>query len=200
MALTDPEPTIGDARWSPDGTQIAFWSDRDGNREVYVMNADGSGEHNLTQSAGPDTLVDWTPDGSSILFVSERDGSADLWLIDADGTDPRGLNAVAAGEGLSGIGLSPDGSHVVFGAAADLGTGDVYEMSLDGTGRHAIVELDGLDINPALSGSARLAWMNADTAGTGALEIYTADQDGTNQVRVTNDMQLKSEVGWRSCR
>ena len=49
------------ARWSPDGSQIAFVSGRDGNVEIYVMNADGSGQTNLTRNAAADNSPAWKP-------------------------------------------------------------------------------------------------------------------------------------------
>jgi Tol biopolymer transport system component len=47
--------------WSPDGRRIAFASDRDGNREIYVMNADGSGQINLTNNPADDWGSSWSP-------------------------------------------------------------------------------------------------------------------------------------------
>jgi Tol biopolymer transport system component len=47
--------------WSPDGSQIAFQSDRDGNSEIYVMNADGINLRNLTNNPADDTLPAWYP-------------------------------------------------------------------------------------------------------------------------------------------
>ena len=56
--------------------QIAFISDRDGNREIYVMNADGTGLVNLTNNPADDEGPVWSPDGSEILFESTRDGGS----------------------------------------------------------------------------------------------------------------------------
>ena len=66
------------ASWSPDASQIAFVSDRDGNTEVYVMNADGTGLVNVSQSNGPDGPPIgpvWSPDGSRVAFGSNREGA-----------------------------------------------------------------------------------------------------------------------------
>src|SRR5436853_386165 len=65
-AAADQKPA-----WSPDGTKIAFWSDRDaGNEEIYVMNADGSNPVDLTNDPNTDFQPAWSPDGSKIAFSS----------------------------------------------------------------------------------------------------------------------------------
>ena len=56
--------------WSPDGSRIAFETNRDGNFEIYVMNADGSGLTNLTNSSDLDGDAAWSPDGSRLAFHS----------------------------------------------------------------------------------------------------------------------------------
>jgi Tol biopolymer transport system component len=69
--------------WSPDGTRIAFESTRNGNPEIWVMNADGSDPVNVSDAAGVDTEPAWSPDGSQITFTSNRAGEYDLWAVDA---------------------------------------------------------------------------------------------------------------------
>ncbi len=66
--------THGAPAWSPDGQKIAFASVRDGNQEIYVMNADGSGQQRLTRNTAGDYAPAWSPDGRKIAFVSQRDG------------------------------------------------------------------------------------------------------------------------------
>ena len=65
--------------WSPDGAKIAFSSNRDGNREVYVMSADGSNQINLTNSPNDDNNPSWSPDGTRIAFISNRDGNNEVY-------------------------------------------------------------------------------------------------------------------------
>ena len=81
---------------SPDGKQIAFMSDRDGNFEIYVMNIDGSNQKRLTNSAIGDWYPSWSPDGSQIIFSNA--GGKDrkernIYVMDADGTGKRKLIA-----------------------------------------------------------------------------------------------------------
>jgi len=75
-------------RYSPDGSKIVFESTRDGQSEIYVMNADGSKQLRLTNNSAADTAPAWSPDGTKILFTSLRDGamSPALYLMNADGS------------------------------------------------------------------------------------------------------------------
>ena len=73
------------------GTKIAFVSFRDGNSEVYVMNADGTGQTRLTNAAGPDTDPVFSPNGTKIAFVSTRDGYWEIYVMNADGTGQTNL-------------------------------------------------------------------------------------------------------------
>ena len=74
---------------APTTPKILFTSTRDGNREVYCMNPDGSKQVPLTQHAAEDLEAVWSPTGEQILFVSDRDGVRDLYLMDPDGTKVR---------------------------------------------------------------------------------------------------------------
>lgn len=70
------------ASWSPDGSRIAFESDRDGNEEIYVMNADGSDPVNLTNHLSEDHHPSWSPDGSHIAFATDREGNDEVYVME----------------------------------------------------------------------------------------------------------------------
>lgn len=72
--------------WSPDGT-IAFESERDGNSEIYITDANGGIQNRLTVHPGEDVDPDVSPNGTQIVFASNRDGDYDLYVMDIDGTD-----------------------------------------------------------------------------------------------------------------
>lgn len=84
--LTDNDKNDQFPRYSPDGKKIAFQSDRDGNYEIYVMNADGSGQTRLTSSTGEDFAPSWSQDGQQLVFSSNRDGDWEIFKMNADGS------------------------------------------------------------------------------------------------------------------
>ena len=69
-------------------SKIAFVSDRDGNREIYVMDADGPNQVRLTNNARFDSAPSWSPDGSKIAFYQSREeGNFEIYVMDADGSN-----------------------------------------------------------------------------------------------------------------
>ena len=103
-------------------SKIAFTSSRDGNQEIYVMDADGSNQTNLTNHAANDESPTWSPDGTQIAFYSDRDGPADIYVMDADGsnqtrltTDPQFASHPAWSPELpaSVASISPFGQFVI---------------------------------------------------------------------------------------
>src|SRR5207248_3000848 len=96
----------------PAAGQIAFTSGRDGNDEIYVMNADGSGQVNLTNNPALDQVPAWSPDGSKIAFTSGRDGNDEIYVMNADGSSQVNLTNTP---GYDEVPLwSPDGTKIVF--------------------------------------------------------------------------------------
>ena len=87
VRLTNNNAADGQPAWCPDGSKIAFWSNRDGKNEIYVMDADGSNVKRLTNNMSDDGNPRWSPDGRKILFDSERDGNGEIYVMDADGSN-----------------------------------------------------------------------------------------------------------------
>jgi len=97
---------------APTTPKILFTSARDGNREVYIMNPDGSEQMNLTKHPAGDLQAVWSPTGEQILFVSDRDGKRDLYLMDPDGSNVRRVFKKEADR--RDPAWSPDGKQIAY--------------------------------------------------------------------------------------
>jgi TolB protein len=113
-----------DGSWSPDGSRIAFTSQRDSNvgTEVYVMDADGSNPKRLTH-VGPDGVQssgggvfafdpEWSPLGDTIAYLKSVGGQWDIWLMKPDGSEQRALTADGGTKTL--MSWSPDGTRIAY--------------------------------------------------------------------------------------
>ena len=85
------QPASTDASFSPDGSEILYAANHDGDLEIFVVNADGSDRRQLTDNGGQDFFPSWSPDGQTIVFSSDRSGAVELYLMDADGANQRPL-------------------------------------------------------------------------------------------------------------
>src|SRR5205085_12050692 len=90
IPLTRGRAFDANPEWSPDGTRIAFDSNRGtssvNDHDLFVINQDGSGLKRLTSSAANDQGPTWSPDGTKIAFISDRAGNDDIWVMNSDGT------------------------------------------------------------------------------------------------------------------
>ena len=129
----------------PATPKILFTSVRDGNYEVYVMDADGSHQVNLTQDPADDFQAIWSPTGEQILFVSDRnDGLYDLYLMNPDGSDIRRVFKRKRKINRTHPTWSPDSKQIAYRIMdwnrsrstiyiATLGEQDEQEFVIDGT-------------------------------------------------------------------
>ena len=87
---------------------LAFTTDREGNDQIYVVDAAGTDVLNLSNNAANDDWPSWSPDGSKIAFHSDRDGNFEVYVMNADGTGPVNLTNNQAWDDLDPR-WSPDG-------------------------------------------------------------------------------------------
>ena len=135
-----------DARWSPDNRMIVFTSERDGNREIYIMNSDGSSQTRLTHNDSPDYTPSWSPDGMKIVFVSERDGNAEIYVMGADGggVSRHTINGAADESPV----WSPDGKQIAF-VSYIYGTSEIFVMDAAGRNQTRLTNNNANDTDPA---------------------------------------------------
>lgn len=134
---------------SPDGSKIAFATIREGNWEIYTMNAgDGSNLENITNNLAVDLKPAWSPDGNEILFSSDRSGSTDIYIMNTDGNNIRRITDNPGIEGEPKF--SPDGLYILF-THDDIGffNPQIYLMNSDGIGEWTQLTFDGANRFPA---------------------------------------------------
>ncbi len=126
--LTDRDDI--DPTWSPDGSMIAFASSRNGARQLFVMDADGTGIRQVTDLDNMGGRSTFSPDGTRLAFYRGPAGDHDIYIINVDGT---GLVQLTDGGDNLGPSWSPDGDWIAFTSFRD-GNNEIYIIHPDGTG------------------------------------------------------------------
>src|SRR6266511_3461058 len=110
--------------------------------EIYVMNADGSGQANLTRNRAADDAPAWSRDGAKMALSSDRDGNYEIYVMNADGSGQANLTHEARTDDL-GPAWSPDGTKIAFASE-----GDIYVMNADGSGQTRLTHVNDFDVSP----------------------------------------------------
>ena len=169
--------------WSPDGTRIAFYSDRnfnlpdrDNNVDIYVMDAGGGELTRLTDDRASDAFPHWSPDGQRIAFYSDRDDNGEIYVMNADGS---GLTRLTDNDAVDiPYGWSPDGQSVVF-TSARKGTLDLFLLDVDDGGVRRLTKTLGQDVAAVWSpDGSRIAF---ESIIGGNSDIFVVNVDGSRE-------------------
>ncbi len=178
--LTNNPSNNSTARFSPDGTKIAFLSDRDGNSEIYIMNTDGSAQTNLTNNPAGDYNPEFSPDGTKIAFYSDRDGASEIYIMNTDGSAQTNLTNNPAAD--YNPHFSPDGTKITFESGG--ANGEIYIMNTDGSAQTNLTNNIAEEYNPHFSPDGTKITFYSFRDGNG--EIYIMNTDGSAQTNLTN--------------
>ncbi len=190
-ALTDEPALDFNAAFAPDGQQIAFVSERDGNMEIYRAGIDGAPATRLTDNFALDDHPTWSPDGSRIAFVSTRQpapaGQAwnGVYVMQADGSNVRRLSPEDATDYSPA--WSPDGQWIALASGSGrTGGTDLYVMRDDGQQRRRIVENAGW---PAFIDAGKAIAFHR-CAENGPWEIWRIGLDGSDMRRLAENVSM----------
>lgn len=190
--------------WSPDGKQIAFASSRDGNLEIYIMDADGSNQRRVTNQEGIDGHPHWSPDGSRIIFNSARatpdlkaKGSPlliEIYSMKTDGSDVRQITNFKSI--CTYPSYSPDGTKIVFRRDVQRNS-EIFVANVDGTNPVNVSN------SPAFDGwvtwspdSKKVLFASERNQPDGICQLYVVNADGTNLRKITDGPGSFTTPSW----
>jgi Tol biopolymer transport system component len=192
-----------EAAWSPDGSKIAFSSDRDGppfqTSEIYLMATDGTAETNITQNPGFDTNPAWSPDGTKIAFESVRANPIgggthhDVYVMNADGTGQTRVTTQAGSDGSPA--WSPDGTQIAFVSDRD-GDSEIYIMDANGGNQLPLTTDPADDDHPDWSPDCNKIAFQSDRDTPGWHDIYTLSPGDKSVSRITTDPKHDEWPAW----
>lgn len=186
-----------DAAWSPDGTTIAFNSNRSGNYDIYVMDADGGSLKQLTRSPEKETYPAWSPDGKKIAFGRGPDERREIVVMRADGSRQR-LIASVVGD-VFDIEWTPDGGLLTFTHYSAVTSGyDIYAVAPNGSGFRPLVTTENHEFAASWSPDGDrfvFARMNSCVSPVRFCysDLFVADRAGEAERQVTST-SLDGEV------
>ena len=198
-----PERSDNYPSWSPDGKQIICSTG-----DIWVMDADGENQRNLTNHDASDANPDWSPDGRQIAFTSERnsDWEFDIWggnwevyVMTPDGANLVNLTKHPAKD--LNPDWSPDGKQIAFTSNRE-GNREVYVMNADGTNPINLTNHPARDSSPAWSPDGmRIAFStnrdgNWEKKPNDNWEVYVMNADGANLINLTNHPAWDSSPTW----
>jgi Tol biopolymer transport system component len=201
IAPTDPAPTSSasvEPSRAPLPTsnlpqRIAFTSDRDGDKNIYVMEVDGTNQHRLTDDASGDWSPAWSLDGR-LAFYSGRDGNIEVYVMNGDGSDQHNVSQHPGRDSWpyneQPPSWSPDG-RLAFYSNRDEGRYEIYVVEADGSG---LQELDVCGMSPVWSPDGRSILFACP--GSTLWEICIMSADGLNRRSLTT-LNLDHNQWWK---
>ncbi len=174
--------------------KIAFASDRDGNFEIYTMDADGGGQTRLTEDPFEDFSPAWSPDGTRIAFVSTRDGNSEIYVMNMDGTGQTRLTNNSAGD--LGPKWSPNGAQIAFFSNRD-GDDEIYSMNPDGSSQVNLTNHPADDASFTFSPNGTMIAFSSAREDS-QFDIYTMTSSGAGVTRLTTAPGDDIDPSWSS--
>ncbi len=173
-------------------TSLAFYSDRDGFKEIYLMDCDGHDQRRLTAHRSISMSPSWSGQGDAVAYVSFFGGTGPALYL-ADIASGRKAPLVTEGALNASPAFSPDGRQVAFARALGANI-EIFVANRDGSNVRRLTNSGGIDTNPSFSPSAREIAFTSSRSGSP--QIYVMDAEGANVRRVTFEGEYNDGASW----
>lgn len=198
LSLTPANSSFFDPSWSPDGRQLAFSTQpiagSSGSEyvQIHIMNADGTGQRQVTNHPNHSCYPAWSPDGKQIAFGAPCDDlQSSIYVINTDGSGERRLTT-HTGTSINPT-WSPDGRQIAF-TSAEIDNVQIYVIDIDGGNMRQLTTLPSLNADPAWSPDGKqIAFMSIRD---GEYAIYVMDANGGNVRRISQNIDLVQQPSW----
>ncbi len=171
-------------------TQIAFVSDRSGNKEIYVMESDGTRRRSVTGNRNINLFPAWSPDGDTILYTSYREGGSDLWTLSRGRPGRRLLDV--PDEKYRGV-FGPLDGQITF-VMSQKGNTDLFLTRHDGRGLKRLTESRAIEVSPTWSPDGRQLAFASDRSGN--QQIHLKDLSSGETRRLTFRGSYNASPAW----
>ena len=164
--------------------KILFTSGRDGSSQIYVMDADGKNQRQLTKGGSNNQSATWSPDGTRITFISQTNKHFQVYLMNSDGSN---LHKLTANE-FDNFNIprwSSDGRYILFTSNRN-GQMDIYIMDPDGSNEQRLTNGEGENNEAAWSPDGKQIVFASTRHGS--KQIYVMNADGSGVRQLTNSM------------
>lgn len=172
-------------------TRIAFWSDRNGHKEIFVMEYDGSDQRQVTAHQSISMSPAWSPTSDGLSYVTFVGGLPNIYFADLSTGRKNALRPKAAHN--TSPSFSPDGSKIVFASSMN-GNWEIFTADRDGGNLRQLTHSRGIDTNPAWSPSGREIAFTSSRGGQP--QVYVMDAEGSNLRRVSFGGTYNDGAAW----
>lgn len=194
-SLTDHEARDAFPSWSPDGSEIVFVSNRDGNGEIYRLDGADDSLHRITNTPANELFPVWSPDGMRLAYISadEETNILSLFVMNPDGSRAQQIIEVPEGIRINSTAWSPDGSQLAYTSNLD-GNADVYVMALDSGEVRNLTDNDASNSAPAWSPDGTQILFHSNLNGD--FDLYVMNVDGTGLEQLTDSGAFEGFAAW----
>lgn len=179
-------------RWSNDGEQLVYQTN---NGEIFIINADGTNEHQIATELGITTDPIWSPDDAALylsVFRSATREDSEIWRFPLNGDAPERLT--------SEIGLqynpspSPDGQWLVYTSGAGETTHELWRFQMEDASLLQLTDNLAFDLLPRWSPDGE--WLIYASDQAGSYDIWRMEPDGSHPVQLTTEPGLETGPVW----